>query len=395
MVKFVVVFLTVFLVLASLAFAESSLPQEPTDWNLYMLRLVNAARTDPAGEDLRRGTSYGETPTHPLAYDLLLGRAAQNHSEWMGANRDNNWPPASFSHTEWSPSTGFTGAGPGDRATYTGYNWDSVGENILIYSINRTINQTQMDADHTGWWNSSGHRANIMNSDFTAFGHHPHNDTDGTLPRRYWDTQAFGRPAWWIEPANYFFGVIYDDKNTNGQWDPFNDGDPNRESHAGVLYKVYDANTTNLVDSGETFANGAYSLNIADGTYDILFDLPGLAPYALEDQVMAGVNVNLGDIAVSIIPGDANGDGSVDVCDLGILAANYGGTSGFWWYEGDFTRDGAVDISDLGILAAYYGTSASIAVPEPSMLFLIVLGTAALVWKRRGRLPLIRNIKHG
>ena len=75
MKKLIVVFVTAFLVFPSLAFAESTLPQVPTDWNLYMLRLVNAARTDPAGEDLRRGTSYGETPTHPLAYDLQLGRA--------------------------------------------------------------------------------------------------------------------------------------------------------------------------------------------------------------------------------------------------------------------------------------------------------------------------------
>ena len=104
MKKLVIIFITVYFVIPSLVFAESALPQVPTDWNLYMLRLVNAARTDPASEDLLRGTSYGETPTHPLAYDLLLGRAAQNHSEWMGANRDGNWPPDSFTHTEWSPS---------------------------------------------------------------------------------------------------------------------------------------------------------------------------------------------------------------------------------------------------------------------------------------------------
>ena len=282
----------------------------------------------------------------------------------MGNNRDGIMWPTSFSHTEWSPSIGFTGEGLDDRANYTGYNWDRLGENILIYSSPQTINQAQMDDDHTGWWKSDGHRENIMNPDFTAFGHHPHNDSSGSETWRYWDTQEFGRPPYWIEPANHFFGVVYDDKNTNGQWDPFDDGDPNRESHAGISYEVYDANTTTLVDSGETFANGAYSLNIADGTYDIVFDLPGVVPYTLEDRVMAGVNVNLGDIAVSILPGDANGDGSVDVSDLGILATNYGGTSGFWWREGDFTRDGAVDVSDLGILATNYGTSASSAVPR-------------------------------
>jgi xylan 1,4-beta-xylosidase len=55
-------------------------------------------------------------------------------------------------------------------------------------------------------------------------------------------------------------------------------------------------------------------------------------------------------------PGDANGDGAVDVGDLGILAANYGKTSGATWTMGDFNGDRAVDVGDLGILAANYGT---------------------------------------
>jgi hypothetical protein len=52
--------------------------------------------------------------------------------------------------------------------------------------------------------------------------------------------------------------------------------------------------------------------------------------------------------------GDANGDGMVDVGDLGILAANYG-SSGKAWEQGDFNNDGVVDVGDLGILAAHYG----------------------------------------
>jgi hypothetical protein len=58
--------------------------------------------------------------------------------------------------------------------------------------------------------------------------------------------------------------------------------------------------------------------------------------------------------------GDANLDGAVDVGDLGILAANYGTSSGAVWSQGDFNGDGAVDVGDLGILAANYGTGSSI-----------------------------------
>jgi hypothetical protein len=56
----------------------------------------------------------------------------------------------------------------------------------------------------------------------------------------------------------------------------------------------------------------------------------------------------------SLISGDANGDGAVDVGDLGILAANYGGSAKTWTL-GDFNKDGLVDVGDLGILAAHYG----------------------------------------
>jgi hypothetical protein len=52
-------------------------------------------------------------------------------------------------------------------------------------------------------------------------------------------------------------------------------------------------------------------------------------------------------------PGDANEDGVVDVFDLSILAANYGG-SGMTWENGDFNNDGVVDALDLSIMAANY-----------------------------------------
>jgi hypothetical protein len=64
------------------------------------------------------------------------------------------------------------------------------------------------------------------------------------------------------------------------------------------------------------------------------------------------------------IQGDANLDGAVDVGDLGILAANYGG-SGKKWKLGDFNGDGLVDVGDLGILAAHYGEGSV----QPSMDF--------------------------
>jgi hypothetical protein len=57
-------------------------------------------------------------------------------------------------------------------------------------------------------------------------------------------------------------------------------------------------------------------------------------------------------------PGDANGDGRVDVSDLLALAASYGLSQGQPGYNAacDFNGDNVVDGADLLILAAYFGT---------------------------------------
>jgi hypothetical protein len=83
------------------------------------------------------------------------------------------------------------------------------------------------------------------------------------------------------------------------------------------------------------------------------------------------------------IPGDANGDGVVNVGDLGILAGNYGTLTGATWAMGDFNGDGAVNVGDLGILAGNYGATAAAAVPEPMSLGLLTLGGLALIRRRK------------
>jgi fibronectin type 3 domain-containing protein len=57
-----------------------------------------------------------------------------------------------------------------------------------------------------------------------------------------------------------------------------------------------------------------------------------------------------------LIPGDANGDGVVDILDYNILVSNFGKT-GMTWSQGDFNEDGVVDIKDFSILSSNYGQS--------------------------------------
>lgn len=54
-------------------------------------------------------------------------------------------------------------------------------------------------------------------------------------------------------------------------------------------------------------------------------------------------------------PGDASGDGSVNISDVGIVLSQFG-TAGCG-LDGDVTGDAAVNISDLGAVLANFGTS--------------------------------------
>jgi chitodextrinase/beta-glucosidase/6-phospho-beta-glucosidase/beta-galactosidase len=54
---------------------------------------------------------------------------------------------------------------------------------------------------------------------------------------------------------------------------------------------------------------------------------------------------------LAVKPGDANGDGKVDITDLSILLTGYGRPG----LKGDFNHDGKVDVVDLSILLSNYG----------------------------------------
>jgi probable HAF family extracellular repeat protein len=81
-------------------------------------------------------------------------------------------------------------------------------------------------------------------------------------------------------------------------------------------------------------------------------------------------------------PGDANGDGRVDINDLSMVLADFG-KAGMTWSQGDFTGDGTVDINDLTLVLANFNTSYSSAgikaVPEPSCIALLGIGAINLL----------------
>lgn len=83
------------------------------------------------------------------------------------------------------------------------------------------------------------------------------------------------------------------------------------------------------------------------------------------------------------LPGDANGDGSVDLLDLDILGSNFGLTEGATVAQGDFNSDGAVDLLDLDILGSNFGLSTGGAIPEPLSATLVLVASACGCLLRR------------
>ncbi|MFO0898360.1 MAG: dockerin type I repeat-containing protein [Pirellulales bacterium] len=90
---------------------------------------------------------------------------------------------------------------------------------------------------------------------------------------------------------------------------------------------------------------------------------------------------------LTLLPGDANGDGKVDLTDFGILKTNFG--SGSSLSQGDFNGDAHVDLTDFGILKQSFGVSGAVGVPEPATLILGTIGFALLglraAWNLRRR----------
>jgi len=298
-----------------------------SDWDLYMLRLVNRARQDPAGEPARLGSAVTDpsAPVPPLAYDRSIGAAATNHNSWMHDNLGNIATvnaPDSFGHYETvdgtasgAPATatpGYTGAGPGERLTTAGFTWDRAGENILTaWSTNDLpFNQARVDQNHKGWWDSAGHRTNLLSANYTVFGHHAESRTftpplGNIIPPSdniHFATQDFGRPAG--ATKTHVFGLLYNDMDSSWDWTPRDDIHLLREGVGGVEVEVFVAGTNTLVTSDTTMDNGAFSVRVGNGTYDVVFtggSLPG-GSYTIEDVTLSGANLDAGDHDISAVP---------------------------------------------------------------------------------------------
>lgn len=126
---------------------------------------INAVRS--------QGRNCGST-SYPavgaLTWNTRLANSAQGHSTDMA---NNNY----FAHE------GLNGSTIGTRASAAGYNYRVVGENIAA-------GYNSIDEVITGWINSPGHCANMMNASFKEYGMACASNPNSTY-KTYW-TQEFG-----------------------------------------------------------------------------------------------------------------------------------------------------------------------------------------------------------
>lgn len=91
-----------------------------------------------------------------------------------------------------------------------------------------------------------------------------------------------------------------------------------------------------------------YSLNtlgFADGSYNIKFSTSD-----------SGGNTNSVTVPVYISNGDLNGDGSVNISDLAVMASHWGQTDSNY-ADGNITGQSTINLSDLAVMAANWGWS--------------------------------------
>ena len=210
---------------------SNAYPQpDPSADEQYMLELINTARANPTAEGVRlagitdatilqyykyyslntvlMAAQFAAIPAKPpLAFNASLMTSAHQQSVDQATN--------GFQGHNSSNGTTFDA-----RITATGYKWSMVGENVYAYAKDAYFCHVGFNAD----WGvpSLDHRANIMNTntsypDFREVGIScvpAANSKVGPMIV----TQDFGTPQ--SGGTAFLVGVVYDDGNGNGAYNP-------------------------------------------------------------------------------------------------------------------------------------------------------------------------------
>lgn len=131
----------------------------------------------------------------------------------------------------------------------------------------------------------------------------------------------------------------------------------NRPDNAGITAQLY-APDHSLVAETTTDTDGSYSFsNVALGAYVLHLSAPQHLPVSRTVAVeTGGSTVDAG--ADTLLAGDTNDDGAVDIADATFIGANFGAAVPPAPGNADLNADSAVDISDLVLVGGNYGMAA-------------------------------------
>jgi len=110
---------------------------------------------------------------------------------------------------------------------------------------------------------------------------------------------------------------------------------------------------------------------------------PGGRTYVADSYCVPGIAE-----IVRLIPGDADGDGTVDEDDAAIVASNWGDATDIQWDDGDFNGDGRINAADAALVTANWGaslrpTGEEVPMPEPATAALLLAAATVLAGGRR------------
>jgi uncharacterized protein YkwD len=254
----------------------------PSNYEQYILELVNRGRADPAAEAARYGVGLNEglaagtistAAKQPLAFSPNLIQSGQLHSQWM-LDTD------TFSHT------GSGGTDPGDRMANAGYSFTGGwgwGENIAwqgttgAINVYSTLGQIEKNLFVDSGIEGRGHRLDLMNPSFREVG-------VGVRTGSFTGYNAVMVTQDFAYSGNSVFltGVVYNDELVQ-----VNDFYTPGEGLGSVTISA-----TRLSDQAvfttTTWASGGYSLALPQGTYDVTASGTALGRVLHRNQVTIG-----------------------------------------------------------------------------------------------------------
>ena len=267
---------------------------QPSEYEQYMLELINRARANPGQEanrykiELNQGLASGTItidPKQPLVFNLSLIDAARNHSQWM-------LETDTFSHT------GVGGSSAGDRMEDAGYvfsgSW-TWGENISWKGTTGTPDVNQyVTNQHEGLFKSSGHRRNILNSNFREIGigikqgGFIYNNVEYNSVMISQDFAKSGS-------AVFLTGVAFNDSVIENNFYDVGEG------LGGVNVQAI-RQSDNQVFSTTTWQAGGYQIELPQGNYDVTFSSADSSFSPFQTTVTIGSENVKVDLDISELP---------------------------------------------------------------------------------------------